>query len=169
MTSNLASDRIQEVFEDFNEMPENRRGELMETAKSEVMDALKLHMRPEFLNRIDEVVVFHPLQKDQVKLILNILLDELRSMLTRQELSVEITPDAAKFLADNGYDPQFGARPLKRALQRELINELSKYLLASQYHKGDTVLIDADTAGLVFGRKAIVNEKEVITKRLKLD
>jgi ATP-dependent Clp protease ATP-binding subunit ClpB len=169
MTSNLASDRIQEVFEDFNEMPENRRGELMETAKSEVMDALKLHMRPEFLNRIDEVVVFHPLQKDQVKLILNILLDELRSMLTRQELTVEITPDAAKFLADNGYDPQFGARPLKRALQRELINELSKYLLASQYHKGDTVLIDADTAGLVFGRKAIVNDKEVITKRLKLD
>lgn len=169
MTSNLASDRIQEVFEDFNEMPENRRGELMETAKAEVMDALKLQMRPEFLNRIDEVVVFHPLQKDQVKLILNILLDELRSMLTRQELTVEITPDAAKFLADNGYDPQFGARPLKRALQRELINELSKYLLASQYHKGDTVLIDADTAGLVFGRKAIVNDKEVITKRLKLD
>lgn len=169
MTSNLASDRIQEVFEDFNDMPENRRGELMETAKAEVMDALKLQMRPEFLNRIDEVVVFHPLQKDQVKLILNILLDELRSMLTRQELTVEITPDAAKFLADNGYDPQFGARPLKRALQRELINELSKYLLASQYHKGDTVLIDADTAGLVFGRKAIVNDKEVITKRLKLD
>lgn len=169
MTSNLASDRIQEVFEDFNDMPENRRGELMETAKAEVMDALKLQMRPEFLNRIDEVVVFHPLQKDQVKLILNILLDELRSMLTRQELTVEITPDAAKFLADNGYDPQFGARPLKRALQRELINELSKYLLASQYHKGDTVLIDADTAGLIFGRKAIVNDKEVITKRLKLD
>lgn len=169
MTSNLASDRIQEVFEDYNEMPENRRGEIMETAKSEVMDALKLQMRPEFLNRIDEVVVFHPLQKDQVKLILNILLDELRSMLTRQELTVEITPDAAKFLADSGYDPQFGARPLKRALQRELINELSKYLLASQYQKGDTVLIDADTAGLFFGRKAMVNDKEVITKRLKLD
>ena len=169
MTSNLASDRIQEVFEDFNEMPENRRGEIMEAAKAEVMDALKLNMRPEFLNRIDEVVVFHPLQKDQVTLILNILLEELRSMLTRQELGVEITPDAAKLLADRGYDPQFGARPLKRALQRELINELSKYLLASQYHKGDTVLIDADTVGLVFGRKTMVNDKEVVTKRLKLD
>jgi ATP-dependent Clp protease ATP-binding subunit ClpB len=169
MTSNLASDRIQEVFEDFNDMPENRRGELMETAKAEVMDALKLQLRPEFLNRIDEVVVFHPLQKDQVKLILNILLEELRSMLTRQELTVEITPEAAKLLADRGYDPQFGARPLKRALQRELINELSKYLLASQYQKGDTVLIDADTVGLVFGRKAIVNGKEVVTKKLKID
>ncbi len=169
MTSNLASDRIQEVFEDFNDMPVERRGELMEAAKAEVMDALKLQMRPEFLNRIDEVVVFHPLQKDQVSLILSILLEELRSMLTRQELAVEIAPDAAKWLADKGYDPQFGARPLKRALQRELINELSKYLLAGLYHKGDTVLIGADTVGLVFGRKTLVNGKEVMTEKLKLD
>jgi ATP-dependent Clp protease ATP-binding subunit ClpB len=169
MTSNLASDRIQEVFEDYNDMPADRKGEIMEAAKEEVMDALKLQLRPEFLNRIDEVVVFTPLQKDQIKLILNILLDELRSMLTRQELGVEITPDAAKLLADHGYDPQFGARPLKRTIQRELINELSKYLLAGMYQKGDTVLIDADTVGLFFGRKALVEGKEVVTKKLKLD
>jgi ATP-dependent Clp protease ATP-binding subunit ClpA len=133
------------------------------------MDALKLHLRPEFLNRIDEVVVFTPLQKDQIKLILNILLDDLRGMLTRQELGVEITPDAAKLLADHGYDPHFGARPLKRTIQRELINELSKYLLAGMYQKGDTILIDADTVGLVFGRKALVEGKEVVTKKLKLN
>jgi ATP-dependent Clp protease ATP-binding subunit ClpB len=169
MTSNLASDRIQEVFEDYDDMPANRKGEIMETAKGEVMDALKLHLRPEFLNRIDEVVVFTPLQKDQIKLILNILLDDLRGMLTRQELGVEITPDAAKLLADHGYDPHFGARPLKRTIQRELINELSKYLLAGMYQKGDTILIDADTVGLVFGRKALVEGKEVVTKKLKLN
>jgi ATP-dependent Clp protease ATP-binding subunit ClpB len=168
MTSNLASDRIQEVFEDYNEMPVERRGEIMETAKAEVMDALKLNMRPEFLNRVDEVVVFHPLQKDQISLILNILLDEIRGMLTRQELQVEMTPAAARHLADNGYDPQYGARPLKRTIQREMINELSKYLLAGLYQKGDTILIDADTVGLVFGRKAMVEGKEVVTKRLEL-
>jgi len=168
MTSNLASDRIIEVFEDYNEMPKNRKGEIMEAAKAEVMDALKLQLRPEFLNRIDEVVVFHPLQKDQIALILDILMGEIKSMLTRQDLQVELSKDAAKFLSDAGYDPQYGARPLKRTIQRELINELSKYLLAGLYHKGDTVVIDADTVGLTFGRKAIVDGKEVVTKKLNL-
>jgi ATP-dependent Clp protease ATP-binding subunit ClpB len=169
MTSNLASDRIQEVFEDYEDMPENRREEVVETAKAEVMDALKLHMRPEFLNRIDEVVVFHPLQKGQINQILHILMEEIQGMLTRQHLKVELSKDAARFLADKGFDPQYGARPLKRALQRELINELSKYLLASQYQPDDTILIDADTAGLIFGRKAMIEGKEVVTKRLVLD
>lgn len=168
MTSNLASDRIMEVFEDYNEMPKNRKGEIMEAAKAEVMDALKLQLRPEFLNRIDEVVVFHPLQKDQIALILDILMGEIKSMLTRQELQVELSKDAAKFLADEGYDPQYGARPLKRTIQRELINELSKYLLAGLYQKGDTIVIDADTVGLTFGRKSMVDGKEVVTKKLSL-
>ena len=169
MTTNLASDRIQEVFEDFNDVPENRRGELMETAKAEVMDALKMNLRPEFLNRVDEVVVFHPLQKDQISLILNILMDDIRGMLTRQELQVELSATAARHLADHGYDPQYGARPLKRTLQRELINELSKFLLAGQYQKGDTILVDADVNGLFFGRKAIIEGKEVVTPRLLPD
>ncbi|MCC6280798.1 MAG: ATP-dependent chaperone ClpB [Saprospiraceae bacterium] len=167
MTSNLASDRIMEAFEDLDTMPEKRQHEVFETAKSEVMDALKQNLRPEFLNRIDEVVVFHPLLKNQVAQILDILLKDIREMLTHQELLLDVTKDAAKVLVDHGFDPQFGARPLKRTLQRELVNELAKHLLAGDYVKGDTVLIDADGAGLVFGRKSMVEGKDVVTKKLE--
>ena len=166
MTSNLASDRVMEAFEDFDTMPEKRQHEIFETAKAEVMDALKTNLRPEFLNRIDEVVVFHPLQKSQVSQILEILLKDIREMLTHQELQLEVTKDAAKILVDHGFDPQFGARPLKRTLQRELVNELAKHLLAGDYVKGDTVMIDADAAGLLFGRKSNVDGKDVVTKKL---
>ncbi|MBK6933197.1 MAG: ATP-dependent chaperone ClpB [Saprospirales bacterium] len=166
MTSNLASDRIMEVFEDYPEMPDKRKGEVLETAKSEVLDALRTSLRPEFLNRIDEVIVFHPLMKDQMQLILDILLTDIRDMLVRQELQLELTKPAAKLLVEHGFDPQFGARPLKRTLQRELINELAKHVLAGNYVKGDTVLIGADAAGLVFGRKAVISGKEVVTEKL---
>ena len=167
MTSNLASDRIMEAFEDLDTMPEKRQHEVFETAKSEVMDALKQNLRPEFLNRIDEVVVFHPLLKSQVAQILDILLKDIREMLSHQELSLEVTKEASKVLVDLGFDPQFGARPLKRTLQRELVNELAKHLLAGDYIKGDSVLIDADAAGLVFGRKSVVEGKSVVTKKMK--
>ncbi|MCC7244607.1 MAG: ATP-dependent chaperone ClpB [Saprospiraceae bacterium] len=167
MTSNLASDRIMEAFEDYEELPEKRRHEVFDAAKEEVMDALKMNLRPEFLNRIDEVVLFHPLQKDQMDEILHILLQDVREMLNKQELFLDVTDDAAKILVEHGFDPQFGARPLKRTLQRELINELAKHLLAGNYQKGDTVLIDADTVGLTFGRKSEENGKEVVTKKLK--
>ncbi len=166
MTSNLASDRIMETFEDFDTMPEKRQHEIFETAKSEVMDALKSTLRPEFLNRIDEVVVFHPLQKSQIRQILDLLTADIRVMLDRQELHLDMTDAAANELTNNGYDPQFGARPLKRTLQRELINELAKHVLAGNYAKGDTILIDADGGGLLFGRKSMMNGKEVVTKQL---
>jgi ATP-dependent Clp protease ATP-binding subunit ClpB len=166
MTSNLASDKIMEVYEDYDTVPEKRKHELIETAKSEVMDALKLTLRPEFLNRIDEVIVFHPLLKSQMRSILTILTKDIVELLHKQELKIEITNAASENLTEQGFDPQFGARPLKRTLQRTLINELAKHLLAGNYEKGDTVLVDADGAGLFFGRKAIVNEKVVVTKRL---
>ncbi len=167
MTSNLASDRIMEAFEDYEEMPDKRKHEVFEAAKAEVMEALKMNLRPEFLNRIDEVVLFHPLQKNQMSQILDILMTDIREMLTRQELKLEITKDAAKVLVEHGFDPQYGARPLKRTLQRELVNELAKHLLAGDYVKGDTVLIDADGAGLMFGRKSEMEGKEVVTKKLE--
>jgi ATP-dependent Clp protease ATP-binding subunit ClpB len=167
MTSNLASDQIREVFEDYDELPEKRKHEVFEAAKDAVMDALKMNLRPEFLNRIDEVVVFHPLHKGQMSQILDILLADIRGMLTKQELQLEVTKDAAKVLVEHGFDPQYGARPLKRTLQRELINELAKHLLAGDYDKGDTVLIDAEGAGLLFGRKSEMNGKEVVTKQLE--
>ena len=167
MTSNLASDRIMDTFEDYEEMPEKRRHEVFDTAKAEVMDALKMTLRPEFLNRIDEVVVFQPLQKTQMSAILDILMQEVREMLERQHLKLEVTKDAAKILVEHGFDPQFGARPLKRTLQRELVNEMAKHLLAGNYIKDDIVVVDADGAALVFGRKSIINDKEVYTKRLE--
>ncbi|MCW5924705.1 MAG: ATP-dependent chaperone ClpB [Saprospiraceae bacterium] len=167
MTSNLASDQIREAFEDYDEMPDKRKHEVFEAAKAAVMDALKMNLRPEFLNRIDEVVVFHPLLKDQMAQILDILLKNVRKMLAKQELQIELTQSAAQTLVDNGFDPQYGARPLKRTLQRDLINELAKHLLAGDYVKGDTVLIDADGAGLLFGRKSQMNGKEVVTKKLE--
>jgi ATP-dependent Clp protease ATP-binding subunit ClpB len=167
MTSNLASDRIMEVFEDYEEMPDKRKFEVFDAAKAEVMDALKMSLRPEFLNRIDEVVVFHPLQKNQMTQILDILMGEVRDMLHKQELNLEVSKDAANILVEHGFDPQFGARPLKRTLQRELVNELAKYLLGGDYVKGDTVLIDAKGAVLIFGRKSMTNGKEVVTKELK--
>jgi ATP-dependent Clp protease ATP-binding subunit ClpB len=168
MTSNLAGDRIQEAFEDYEAMPDKRKHEVFDTAKAEVMDALKQSLRPEFLNRIDEVVVFHPLLKGQMTAILNILLGDIRDMLAHQELQVELTDPAAKWLVEQGFDPQYGARPLKRALQREFVNELAKHVLAGNYVKGDTVLVDADGAGLLFGRKTVVDGKEVVTKKLEV-
>jgi ATP-dependent Clp protease ATP-binding subunit ClpB len=166
MTSNLASDRIMDAFDGYEELNEKRKEEAFEKAKSNVMDALKMNLRPEFLNRLDEVVVFHPLRKNQMAQILDILMKDIREMLTRQEFKLEITKDAAQKLVEEGFDPQFGARPLKRALQRELINELAKHLLAGDYQKGDTVLIDADASGLTFGRKTIIEGKEVTKKKL---
>lgn len=166
MTSNLASDRIVEAFEDYEEMPDKRKHEVFEAAKEEVMDALKMNLRPEFLNRIDEVVVFHPLMKNQMAQILGILTAEISQMLTMQELKLEITDDAAKVLVEHGFDPKYGARPLKRTLQRELINELAKHMLAGDYVKGDTVVVDAKGAALSFGRKSEMNGKEVVTKEL---
>jgi len=168
MTSNLAGDRIQEVFEDYEAMPDKRKHEVFDTAKSEVMDALKQSLRPEFLNRIDEVIVFHPLLKGQMSAILSILMADIRDMLAHQELQAELTPAAGKWLVEQGFDPQYGARPLKRTLQRELVNELAKHVLAGNYVKGDTVLIDADGAGLLFGRKTVVDGKEVVTKKLEV-
>ncbi|MDX1910525.1 MAG: AAA family ATPase, partial [Saprospiraceae bacterium] len=167
MTSNLASDRIMDAFDDYETLSDKRKQEAFETAKDQVMEALKMNLRPEFLNRIDEIVVFHPLQKDQMDEILHILLKDVHEMLQKQEFKLELTNSAAKWLVEHGFDPQFGARPLKRTLQRELINELAKHLLAGDYHKGDTVLIDADGAGLLFGRKAQIEGKEVVTKKLK--
>jgi ATP-dependent Clp protease ATP-binding subunit ClpB len=167
MTSNLASDRIMDAFDGYKELTDKRKNEVFEKAKSEVMDALKMNLRPEFLNRVDEVVVFHPLQKDQMSLILNILMKDITEMLTKQELQLDITNSAAGLLVEHGFDPQFGARPLKRTLQRELINELAKHLLAGEYQKGDTVLIDADVTGLIFGRKSVVDGKVIVAKKLK--
>jgi ATP-dependent Clp protease ATP-binding subunit ClpA len=96
--------------------------------------------------------------------ILDILMADIREMLHKQGLSLEISKSAGLVLVEHGFDPQFGARPLKRTLQRELINALAKHLLSGDYQPGDTVLVDSTGVGLTFGRKSLVNEKVVTTK-----
>ncbi|MBV6652472.1 MAG: ATP-dependent chaperone ClpB, partial [Mameliella sp.] len=109
--------------------------------------------RPEFLNRIDERIMFLPLTRDEIKQILYLLLKKVKKMLGEQEMSIELTPEAEDLLADMGYDPQFGARPMKRVLQKEVINELSKHVLAGTFVAGDTILVTVENDELVFGKQ----------------
>ncbi len=152
MTSNLGSDIIMENFEDLAEMGEKHRTEIIATTKEEVFNLLKENMRPEFLNRIDEQILFLPLSKDEIKQILDLLLRKTKGMLAKQGINLEITDKAKNLLADLGYDPQFGARPMKRVLQKEVINELSKLMLGGNILAGETIYIDADKKGLTFGK-----------------
>jgi len=154
LTSNLGSDLILENFEDLNKMGEGKRQEILDTTKIEVLELLKKVMRPEFLNRIDETIMFTPLSKSEVQQILLILIQDVDEMLQKQGLKMELDQAAKDFLVDIGYDPQFGARPLKRTIQRELINLLSKAILAGTFTSGDTIKVTADPAkGIVLFKK----------------
>ena len=150
MTSNMGASTILENFEDLDALGDKHRQEIITTTKAEVMEALKENMRPEFLNRIDEVIMFLPLTRDEIKQILRLLLRSTRKALGKQNLRFEVSEAALNMLADIGYDPQFGARPLKRTIQRELVNSLSKKLLAGRFEAGDVVYIDTDDFGLTF-------------------
>lgn len=164
MTSNMGAHVILENFEDLEEVGDKHRTEILETTKMEVFDMLKEQMRPEFLNRIDERIMFLPLTKDEIKQVLLLLMKNVEKMLARQGIIVKISERALNLLADLGYDPQFGARPMKRVLQKEVINELSKRVLSSEYGAGDTIYIHADYKGLTFSKDpfpgAVVVEDE---------
>jgi len=148
MTSNLGSHLIQENFENLDE---NNVDELVEKTKIEVFDLLKQTLRPEFLNRIDETVLFQPLSKSQIGKIVNFQLRSFNEMLERRNIILTATEDALKYLTNKGYDPTFGARPLKRILQQEVLNKLSKEILAGNINDGDRVTLDYfDESGLVF-------------------
>ncbi|HMW74081.1 MAG TPA: ATP-dependent chaperone ClpB [Saprospiraceae bacterium] len=153
MTSNLGSDIILENFEDLEAAGENKRFEIVEATKAEVFDLLKQRLRPEFLNRIDEQIMFQPLSKKEIREILGLLMKGLNKMLDNQGLALELTDAAKDYLAALGYEPQYGARPMKRVLQRELINELSKELLSGVYSKGDTIIADTDHKKILFRKK----------------
>ena len=132
MTSNLGSDLIQTL-----------KDEEFETVKSTLMDVVGQHFRPEFVNRIDELVVFHPLAKEQIVGIANIQLDLLRKRLAENDLSLEVSDEAMSILVDAGFDPVYGARPLKRAIQREIENPLAQAILGGQFTPGETVWVSA--------------------------
>jgi ATP-dependent Clp protease ATP-binding subunit ClpB len=119
-------------------------------------ESMREHFRPEFLNRIDEVVEFQPLTRDQLAEIVELQLRRLSERLAERGLAIELTPAAKQLLAETGWDPAYGARPLKRALQRLVENPLAMRLLEGEYGEGDTVLVDARDREIVFGKTAIV-------------
>jgi ATP-dependent Clp protease ATP-binding subunit ClpB len=147
MTSNMGSDIIQRNFEHVKE--ENMLA-VIETTKIEVMERLKQAVRPEFLNRIDEIVMFRPLMRKQIRQIVELQLAELQKMLAHKEMKVEVTNEALEYLGEEGFDPQYGARPLKRVIQKEVVNEISKMILASKADKGDTIVVSAKDGKLEF-------------------
>jgi len=155
MTSNLGSNIIHEKFDGVSEKNYLKASE---QAKKEVMELLKATIRPEFLNRIDETILFNPLTKGNVRQIVTIQLNNLKQLLTEQGITLVVTPEAFDWIADAGYDPFFGARPVKRVIQRSVLNELSKALLGGTIDKEHNVVMDIFDGKIVF-RKPI-NEKE---------
>ena len=147
MTSNMGSQIIQANFEDVTE---KNREEVMDKTKLEVMDLLKQTIRPEFLNRIDEVILFQPLLKSEIKGIIRIQLESLRKMVAKNGIDLQFSDYALDYLAENGFDPQFGARPLKRLIQKEIVNQLSKRILAGDVDKDHPVLVDVFDGVVVF-------------------
>lgn len=147
MTSNMGSDIIQSNFENVTE---KNVEEITERTKTEVMNRLKATIRPEFLNRIDEIVMFHPLLKKQIREIVDLQLHQLKELLAQKEVKLEITDAALDYLGEEGFDPQYGARPLKRVIQKEIVNELSKKILSGEVEKSGTIRIDSFGEGLVF-------------------
>ncbi len=144
MTSNLGSHIIRENFSQATE--ENMYG-VIESTKVEVMDLLKKTMRPEFLNRIDEVIMFQPLGQKNIRDIVKIQIKELEKLLASNDVRVEISEKAITYLARQGYEPEFGARPLKRVLQKEIINQLSKKILSDEVNRDEIIKIDMDDSG----------------------
>ncbi|MDP9388457.1 MAG: AAA family ATPase, partial [Actinomycetota bacterium] len=118
--------------------------------KEKVNDALKQHFRPEFLNRIDEVIVFHELSKDEVTQIVDLMIKRVREQLEGQGLGFELTQEAKLFLAEKGYDPTLGARPLRRAIQTYVENPLSERILVKEFPAGDTIIVEVENGEIVF-------------------
>ena len=154
MTSNLGSQLIQEQFE-------NIKGDLTattEAAKESVLNLLKQSVRPEFINRIDEIVMFTPLTNENIKAIVGIQLKSVTKMLAKQNIVLDATPEAISYLAEKGYDPQFGARPVKRVIQKVVLNELSKEILAGKISAESIILLDCFENHLVFR-----NQSDLVT------
>ncbi len=147
MTSNLGSAYIQSQFEKIND--ENREVVIEET-KKEVMSMLKKTIRPEFLNRIDETIMFLPLNREEIEQIVMLQINGIKNMLAGNGITLEMTDEAVRFIAGTGYDPEFGARPVKRAIQRYLLNDLSKKLLSQEVDRSKPIIVETAGDGLKF-------------------
>jgi ATP-dependent Clp protease ATP-binding subunit ClpB len=157
MTSNLGSHIIQENYNKAKNVDDE---ELFERTKAEVMLTLKSSLRPEFLNRVDEVIMFTPLLKSQIESIVKLQLRLLSDRLEKSEINLVVTPDALNYLAEKGYDPQYGARPVKRVIQKEVMNELSKFILSGKIDKSEPVVLDVFDKQIVFRKK--IDEEELV-------
>lgn len=158
MTSNMGSSIIQEKFDALKPGMEEQ---VKENAKYEVFELLKRSVRPEFLNRIDETVLFTPLTQKDVEAIVDIQLEQLKTRLLENDIRLIIKEDAIKWIAEAGFDPHFGARPVKRIIQKTVLNELSKQILADKIDTSQNVVIDLFDSKIVF-RKPISEEEEVV-------
>lgn len=150
MTSNTGSHIIQENYEKLNGM---NREEMFEKSRMQVFEMLKQTIRPEFLNRIDEIIMFKPLTEDEVKQIVRLQFEQVRGMLTANQVNVEITDKAVDLLTRLGFDPQYGARPVKRVMQKYILNELSRQILAEKIDKDKLLRIDEEGGELVFSNQ----------------
>ena len=147
MTSNLGSSYIQEQFDKIDA---HNREAIIEETKEKVMEMLKKSIRPEFLNRIDETIMFTPLNEEEIEQIVRLQIENVKSLLKESEVSLEATDNAIRFIAKAGFDPDFGARPVKRAIQSHLLNDLSKQLLAGAVDKQNPIRVDSDGSKLIF-------------------
>lgn len=160
MTSNIGSHLIMEAFEDVKEKDIEAAAD---KAKTEVMNLLRQTIRPEFLNRVDEIIMFQPLLKKEIAGIVKIQLDNLKKLVASSGIVLEFSEYALEYMAEQGFDPQFGARPLKRLIQKEIVNQLSKRILAGDVDKSKPVLVDVFDGVVVFRNEAM--EKEKLTKK----
>jgi ATP-dependent Clp protease ATP-binding subunit ClpB len=158
MTSNIGSDIIQENFADVTE---RNKDEVLAKTKVEVMERLKQTVRPEFLNRVDEIILFQPLMKTEIKGIIKIQLAHLKKLVAQNGIQLTFSDYLLAHLAENGFDPQYGARPLKRFIQKEIVNGLSKKILAGDVDKNHPVLVDVFDGVVVF-RNNEVEQPHVI-------
>ncbi|WP_276134648.1 ATP-dependent chaperone ClpB [Polluticoccus soli] len=156
MTSNMGSQIIQENFANLEGKDLDT---VVEATKEEVMDLLKQTMRPEFLNRVDDVIMFHPLMRKEIKGIIRIQLENLQEQLAKQNIDLQFTDYALDYLSQRGFDPQYGARPLKRVIQKDIINLLSRKIIAGEIDKSKPVLIDVFD-GVVVIRNERIAEKQ---------
>ncbi|HSH19608.1 MAG TPA: AAA family ATPase, partial [Draconibacterium sp.] len=150
MTSNLGSHLIQESFDKINS---GNQAFVLEETRNQLMEMLRKTIRPEFLNRIDETIIFTPLTRENIKQVVRLQFEQVIKRLSATDLKIDITESAIDWLTAVGYDPHFGARPVKRTLQKYVLNELSKRILGNEVDKTKTILIDEENGELVFRNK----------------
>ena len=147
MTSNMGSHLIRE---NFAKMTADNRYEVIERTKIDVLEMMKQTIRPEFLNRIDEIIMFTPLNENEIEQIVKLQIDSIKRMLASNGVTLEVTDSALHYLAEEGYDPEFGARPVKRVIHRMILNQLSKDILAQKIDRSKPIIIDYNQGSLTF-------------------